>query len=123
MCGRAVREEERVFSHRSFASRCFSYPLCPCSNAICLISHQLITYTGMAERQHSQGGSVTIASTQPPLLSGDLVTSYVKQSKKQSFTPYWSAARRIPGTTSLPFAALSAADVLEYGVDIPFPRI
>lgn len=51
-----------------------------------------------------QGGSVTMASIQPPRRSGFCVTSYVRQSRKRWEVPYCSAARYMPGTTPLPFA-------------------
>lgn len=48
-----------------------------------------------------QGGSVTIASNKPPLLSGPWVISKVHKSKIRPSTLYCAAALRIPGFVSI----------------------
>ena len=47
-----------------------------------------------------QGGSVTMASKRPPRRQGCRVMSNVHKSKMRCRTPYWAAARRMPGWAS-----------------------
>jgi hypothetical protein len=71
-----------------------------------------------------QGGSVMIASKSPPHLQGFRVMSKVHRSKMRCRTPYWAAARMIPGCASGGNNSIGGS----FGWQIissrqPFPRI
>ncbi|KAJ3807484.1 hypothetical protein F5876DRAFT_68075 [Lentinula aff. lateritia] len=57
--------------------------------------------TGSRKRmKYLQGGSVTIASNNPPQRHGLFVTSKVQMSMIRGVTPYWKAARKTTGVVS-----------------------
>ena len=87
------------WDHGHASSRVFSHQLV---RRLCVRQSLFLSRCMLVASYHLHGGSVMIASKSSPHLHGLLVTSNVHRSRIRFSTPYWLAARRIPGAFSLP---------------------